>query len=129
MWNHIEQVLHDSMGRVAMKIASLLPGIIASIVVFLIFLVVAWIFGALVRRVLMAMKFDERVGRASGSIAELSPAHTPTIVVTRLVFWGFVVLGVLVGLSAFEASSGIPEATAYLFAYVPRVVGAAVLLF
>jgi hypothetical protein len=129
MWNHIEQALHDSMGRVTTKIAQLLPGILAFIVALLVFLILAWIFAALVRRVLLAMKFDERVGRASGSIAELSPAHTPTVLVTRLVFWGFVVLGVLVGLSAFGASSAEPGIAAYVFAYVPRLVGAALLLF
>ncbi len=129
MWNHIEQALHDSMVRVTTKIATLLPGILAFIVALLIFLVLAWIIAALVRRVLVATKFDQRVGRGSGSFAELSPAHTPTILATRLVFWGIVVLGVLVGLSAFEASSAEPAAAAYVFAYVPRIVGAAVLFF
>jgi Mechanosensitive ion channel, conserved TM helix len=129
MWNHIEQALHDSMGRVTTKIATLLPGILAFIAALLIFLVLAWLFAAAVRRVLQAVKFDERVGRASGSIAELSPEHTPTFLVTRLVFWGFVVLGVLVGLSVFDASSAEPGVAAYVFAYVPRLVGAAILLF
>lgn len=129
MWNHIEQALHDSMGRVTTKVATMLPGILAFIVALLIFLVLAWIFAAVVRRVLLAVKFDERVGRGSGSIAELSPAHTPTVLMTRLVFWGFVVLGVLVGLSAFEASSAEPGIAAHVFAYVPRIIGAAILLF
>lgn len=129
MWNHIEQALHDSMVRVTTKIATLLPGILAFIVALLIFLVLAWIIAALLRRILLAMKFDERIGRTSGSIAELSPAHTPTVLATRLVFWGIIVLGVLVGLSAFEASSAEPGAAAYVFSYVPRIVGAAALFF
>lgn len=130
MWNHIEQALHDSMVRVTTKIATLLPGILAFIAALLIFLVLAWLFAFVVRRVLLAVKFDERVGRGgSGSIAELSPAHTPTVLMARLVFWGFVVLGVLVGLSAFEAASAEPGAASYVFAYVPRIVGAAILLF
>jgi hypothetical protein len=129
MWNHIEQALHDSMGRVTTKIAFLLPGILAFIVALLIFLVLAWLFAALVRRVLNAAKFDERVRRESGSIADLSPTHTPTVLMTKLVFWGFVLIGVLVGLSAFEATSAEPGVAAYVFAYVPRLVGAAILLF
>ena len=129
MWNHIEQALHDSMGRVMTKIATLLPGILAFIATLLIFLALAWVVAALLRWVLQALKFDERVGRGNRSIAELSPAHTPTVLATRLVFWGIVVLGVLVGLSAFEASSAEPGAAAYVFAYVPRIVGAAVLFF
>ena len=130
MWNHIEQALHDSMVRVTTKIAQLLPGILAFIVALLIFLLLGWLFAALLRWMLQAIKFDERVGRGgSGSIAELSPEHTPTVLTTRLVFWGFVVLGVLVGLAAFDSSSAEPGVAAYVFAYVPRLVGAAVLLF
>ncbi|HTV05335.1 MAG TPA: hypothetical protein VME86_08195 [Acidobacteriaceae bacterium] len=129
MWNQIGQALHDSMARVMTQIAKLLPGILAFIVALVIFLVLGWMFAALLRWVLTAMKFDERVGRASGSIAELAPQHTPTMVVTRLLFWCFVLLGVLVGLSAFGASSAEPGVAAYIFGYVPRLIGAAVLLF
>lgn len=129
MWNHIVQELHDSMGRVTMKVATLLPGVLAFIIVLLIFLIFAWVISAVVRQILLAMRFDDRVGRESGSLAELSPAHTPTVVVTRLVFWGLVLIGVLIGLSAFEASSAERGFVAYIFAYVPRIVGAAILAF
>lgn len=129
MWNHIEQALHDSMGRVMTKVAQLLPGILVFIVALLVFLALAWLIAALLKRILVAMKFDERIGRGSGSIAELSPEYTPTFLTTRLVFWGIIVLGVLVGLSAFEASSAEPEVAEYVFAYVPHLIGAAILLF
>ncbi|HTW46143.1 MAG TPA: hypothetical protein VMD58_11400 [Acidobacteriaceae bacterium] len=130
MWNQIGQAIHDSMARVMTQIAKLLPGILAFIVALLIFLVLGWLFAFVLRRVLTAMKFDEHVGRgARGSIAEMSPEHTPTVLITRLVFWCFVVLGLLVGLSAFGASSAEPGVAAYVFAYVPRLIGAAVLLF
>jgi hypothetical protein len=129
MWNHVEQALHESMGRVTTKIAQLLPGILAFILALVVFLILAWAVAALVRLVLSAIKFDERVGRTSGSIADLSPAHTPTVLAARLVFWGFIVVGVLVGLSAFEASSGEPGLASHVFAYVPHIIGAAILLF
>lgn len=129
MWNHVEQALHDSMARVVTKFATLLPGVLAFIVALLIFFILAWIFAALARWLLLAIKFDQRVGRGTGSIAELSPRHTPTVLVTRLVYWSFVLVGVVVGLSAFEASSAEPGLAAYVLAYVPRIVGAAILLF
>ena len=47
---------------------------------------------------------------------------------TRTVFWIFVIVGVLVGLTAFDASSASALA-AYLLSYLPRVIGAIVLLF
>jgi len=129
MWNHVEQALHDSMARVATKVAQMLPGVLAFIVALLIFFILAWIFAALVRWILGAIRFDERVGRGSGSFAELSPAHTPTILAGRVVFWAFVVVGVVVGLSAFDASSSQPGIADYVLDYVPRIVGAAILLF
>lgn len=129
MWNHVEQALHDSMGRVVTKVATLLPGILAFIIALLICVLLAWLISALVGAVLRSAKFDERIGRASGSLAELSPAHTPTGIVTRIVFWAIVLIGVLVGLSAFEASSAEPGFAASILAYVPRIIGAAILLF
>lgn len=129
MWNHVVEALHDSMGRVAARIAQLLPGVLAFIVALIIFFILAWIFSALVRWLLKAVNFDERVGRNSGSIAEISPTHTPTVLATRVVYWAFVLVGVVVGLSAFEASSAQPGLAAWVLAYVPRVVGAAILLF
>ena len=129
MWNQIGQALHDSMARVMTQIARLLPGILAFIVALVILMVLGWLFAALLRWVLTAIKFDERIGRATGSIAELSPQHTPTMIMTRLLFWCFVVLGVLVGLSAFGASSAEPGVPEYIFAYVPHLISAAVLLF
>ncbi|MFZ0663776.1 MAG: hypothetical protein WAM66_13865 [Acidobacteriaceae bacterium] len=129
MWNHVVQALHDSMARVATKVAMILPGVLAFIVALLIFFILAWIVSSLVRSLLHAVKFDERVGRGSGSLAELSPAHTPTVMVTRLVFWAFVLVGVVVGLSAFDASSAEPGITTYVLDYVPRIIGAAILLF
>jgi len=129
MWNHIQQALQDSMGRVTTKIATLLPGILAFIVALLIFLVLAWLFAMLVRSVLKGVKFDERLGSGANTIAEWSPNNTPTTLAARIVFWGFVAIGVLVGLSAFEAASAEPAVSAYMFTYLPHIVGAALLFF
>lgn len=128
MWQQIEESLRDSMGRVFTKIATLLPGILAFVLVLLIFLIIAWLIAMLVRSVLRAVKFDERTTSTS-TLTEWAPRQTPTILVTRVVFWSFVIIGVLVGVSAFEAASAESGISAYVFAYVPRVIGAAVLLF
>jgi hypothetical protein len=129
MWQQVELSLRESMGRVFTKVATLLPGILAFVVVLLIFLLIAWLIAMLVRWVLMAVKFDERTSSSASTLSEWTPSHTPTILVTRVVFWSFVTIGVLVGVSAFEAASAEAGISAYIFAYVPRVIGAAVLLF
>ena len=129
MWNQVEQSLHESMQRVITKIAMLLPGIVAFVVTLLIFIAIAWLLAMLVRRVLVALKFDERMGIGTSAIAEWSPRHTPTLLAMRTVFWVFVIIGVLVGLSAFEAASNESGISDIIFAYLPRVIGAAILLF
>ncbi|WP_158750039.1 hypothetical protein [Acidobacterium sp. S8] len=129
MWQQIEESLRDSMGRVFTKIATLLPGILAFVLVLLIFLVIAWLAAMLARMVLNAVKFDERTNAGSNTLTEWAPRQTPTILVTRIVFWSFVVIGVLVGVSTFEAASAESGISAYVFSYLPRVIGAVVLLF
>jgi hypothetical protein len=77
--------------------------------------------------VLTAIRIDERLARGTNTIAEWSPTYTPTILITRIVFWCVVLVGFLVGLEAFGASSD-NLLTARLLGYIPNVVGAVVLL-
>ena len=128
MWDQATQSLRDSMVRAVTKIATLLPGLLAFVLAVVLFTGIAWLMAFLVKRLLAAIKFDERMGKSSSSISEWAPASTPSSLIVRTVFWGCFVVGVLVGLTAFDASSTSLLA-AYLIGYLPRVVGALVLLF
>jgi hypothetical protein len=128
MWNQVGQSLQQSMERVVDKVAMLLPGVFAFIVAALIFLVIAWAAAWVTRRVLMATHFDERMTRGASKIAEWTPTYTPTRLATRVVFWLFVLIGLLVGISAFAAGSSEPAVSDAIFGYVPRIVGATLLL-
>jgi Conserved TM helix len=127
MWNQVLQSLHESMARVISRIAMLLPGILAFVVAILFFLGIAWLLAHLARAFLKAVGFDERLARGTHAIAEWSPTYTPTVLITRIVFWGTVLIGLLVGLEAFGASSD-ASVSGRLLAYLPNIVGAAVLL-
>lgn len=128
MWEQVEQSLHSSMGRVVNKIATLLPGILAFILAFLIFLLIGWILALLLRKILGALRFDERMGRGANAMAEWTPRVTPSLLIARIVFWCCVVAGVLVGVSAFEAGTSENILSGWILAYLPRIIGAAVLL-
>ncbi len=128
MWQQIAQSLQDSVGRVITKIATLLPGLLAFVLVLVVFILVAAGLAWLTRRLLVALRFDARFEQ-NPSLAEWTPAHPPSFLAGRIVFWFFVLMGVLVGISAFEAGSSEAGISAYVFAYIPRVVGAIVLLF
>ncbi len=89
---------------------------------------------ALLRRILVAVKFDERLARnqaaaAITNIQEWSPSHSPTVLVTRFVFWGCAVLGLVIGISAFDASfSNSSDISIFLLPYLTHSVGAVLLL-
>lgn len=129
MWNQVEQSLHESMIRVMNRIATLLPGILAFIVAFLFFLLVGWLLAVAVRRILQAFHFDERMSNGANAIADWTPRLMPSQLVGRIIFWCFVTAGVMVGVSTFEAGTSENVVSGWILAYVPRVVGAAILLF
>lgn len=126
MGQQIAQSLQDSVGRVVTKVVTLLPGIAAFVVVLLLFLGIAAGFAWLTRRILTAVRFDARF-ESNENLAEWT--QSPSGFLARVVFWGIFLLGVLVGLSAFEAGSSDTGLSAYVFSYVPRIIGALVLLF
>ena len=127
MWTQVSQSLHESMARVISRIATLLPGMLAFIVAVLFFAAIAWLLAWLVRVLLSAIRIDERLARGTNAIAEWSPTYTPTILITRVVFWGIVLVGFGIGLEALGASSD-NLLSARLLGYIPNVVGAVVLL-
>jgi hypothetical protein len=129
MWVQIEQALNQSMIRVLNELASLLPGMAALILAVIVSTLVAWILSVLLRLSLHGLRFDERLTRrgAASSLVEWSPENSPTLLVTRVVFWSVVLVGFLIGIAAFDATvTSMP--TIQLFGYLRNVVAAALVL-
>ena len=129
MWIQIQQALNKSTGRVITEIANLLPGIAALIVALLIAGLLAWIIAFLLRRSLRRIEFDERM-TAWGfhGIAEWSPSSTPTLLITRTITWVILLIGFLVGISAFDVTLT-SQFVERLFTYIPHVFAALILIF
>ena len=128
MWIQIQQALNESTSRAIGEIASLLPGLAALIVALLVSCILAWIIVFLLHRSLVRIHFDEQlVVWGFQNVAEWSPSHTPTLLVTRVVGWFIILVGFLIGVSAFDATltSRLVER---LFAYLPNVLAALILL-
>jgi hypothetical protein len=124
MWDQVGQALIRSMTGMLSRLASLLPGILALIAALLISALVAWIVVVILRRSLTSVDFDERVAQwGSPALAEWSPAKRPTLLVTRAVAWTIMLIGFLIGISAFDATL-ISELVFRLFAYLPNVLAA-----
>jgi hypothetical protein len=128
MWNQAQQALNQSMARMLSQFANLLPGVMALIVALLISVAVAWILATVLRRSLAGIHFDERVaGWGLPSVAEWSPAKSPTLLVIRSVTWIIILIGFLVGIAAFDANLT-SQLVRNLFAYLPNVLGAVLVI-
>lgn len=128
MWEQVHQALHQSIQRVIFKIATLLPGVLALVLALLIFTIVGWLLALILRRILLAIQFDTRVEKwGIANLSEWSPANSPTFLMTRLVFWGTFLIGLFVGIAAFDASSAY-GVSAYIVSYLSKVVAAILVL-
>jgi hypothetical protein len=129
MWIQIHQALNRSTNRVITEIANLLPGVAALIVALLVSGILAWIIVFLLRRSLRKINFDERMTTwGFHSLADWSPSHTPTVLITRSVTWVILLIGFLIGISAFDATLT-SQFVERLFTYLPHVFAALILIF
>jgi hypothetical protein len=134
MGQQVQFALSQSAHRVLFKLASILPGLLALLVAVLLLTLIGAGLAALLRRVLIVIKFDERLARSSAvasmtNIQDWSPSHSPSVLLTRITFWGCFLLGVIIGISAFDAAySGGSDISLILLPYLTHSVGA-ILLF
>jgi hypothetical protein len=134
VWQQMGVALHDSVYRVLSFFIRLLPGLLALVLAIAILTAIGAGVSYLLRRILTAVNFDERIARnravdISSSIQDWAPSHSPTVLVARAAFWCCVVLGFVIGISAFDASySSTTQMSALLLPYLTHSVGAIVLL-
>lgn len=103
IWHHMSGALNQSLYRVLSLLIAVLPGILAFFVALVIFTLIGMAISAILRRGLNLVKFDDRIMRYRGG-ADWTPASSPTAIVARVAFWGNVFLGLIIGVSAFDAS-------------------------
>jgi len=128
IWHHMSDALHQSFYRVLALLFSILPGILALIVALVVLTLIGMALSALLRRALTAAKFDERLANGRGN-NEWAPSTSTTALIARASFWGCVLLGLIIGVLAFDASyPSAANLTSALLPYLTRVVGAVLLL-
>jgi len=128
IWHHMSGALHQSLDRVLSMLIAILPGILAFIVALLVFTLVGLVLSALLRWALTAAKFDERIARNHPDPG-WAPSTSPTTLVRRAAFWGCLLLGLLIGVSAFDTSFATAAALPIsLLPYLTHAVGAILLL-
>ena len=128
IWRHMSDALHQSLYRVLSLLIAILPGILAFFVALAIFAVIGMLISAVLRRGLAWVKFDDYLARSRGN-AEWTPATSPTALIARGSFWVCVLLGLIIGVSAFDASyASAATRPISLLPYLTHSVGAIFLL-
>ncbi len=128
IWRHMSDALHQSLDRVLSLLIAILPGIVAFFIALGIFTLIGMAFSALLRRGLQIAKFDDRIARYRGG-ADWTPPNAPTALAGRAAFWACVLIGLLIGVSAFDTSYATAAALPIsLLPYFTHIVGATLLL-
>jgi hypothetical protein len=127
IWHHMSEALHQSIYRVLTLLIAVLPGILAFFVALLLFAAAGALISWVLRRCLTWAKFDLRMAQKSGN--DWAPSSSPTEIVARASFWICVLLGLVIGVSAFDTSYATGTALPIsLLPYLTHAVGAALLL-
>ncbi|GAA3748790.1 hypothetical protein [Terriglobus aquaticus] len=124
MLSQMKDALVGSTQSVLVKLANFLPAALALLIAIALFALIGAGLSWLVRRLLGRVKFDERADRGTVGVSDWSPSHSPTLLVGRIVFWACTLLGVVVGISAFDAASSTYNLTPFFLPYLAHGVGA-----
>jgi len=128
VWRQMSDALHVSLYRVLSLLIAVLPGILAFFVALGIFALIGKAVSALLRWLLNVFNFDARMARA-GAGGEWAPSSSPAELTARIVFWCFVLLGLLIGVSAFDTSYAVGTMLSFsLLPYLTHGVGAILIL-
>jgi hypothetical protein len=129
MLQQIESALHASLARVLTLMATFLPAVFALVLALGVGLLLGALLSYALRRILTSLKLDERIHASSPSgMLEWSSIQSPSLLLSRLVFWTCVIAGSILGISAFAAAyNDTGRLTAAIFPYVARCVGAAII--
>jgi hypothetical protein len=128
MWEQIHGLVVQASDRIVTGIANFLPGVLALIVIIAITVMLTVIVRMALRRFLRSVDFDGMVARwGFPEIAEWSPKHSPSLMAIRLVNWGIILIGILMGVNALDATLT-SMLVVRLFEYIPHVVAAIIVL-
>jgi hypothetical protein len=134
MGQQIKVALLQSIHRIVLVLVSFLPGVLAFLLALVLFALIGLALSALLRRLLVAIKFDERLASRESAnsptrLADWSPSNSPTLLASRTALWVCVLLGIAVGISAFDASyASDARWSIFLLPYFTHITGAVLIL-
>jgi len=134
MGQQIKLALLQSIHRIVLVLVSFLPGVLAFLLALMLFTLIGWSLSAVLRHLLLSLRFDERLAARENEdsptrVADWSPSNSPTLLAARISFWVFLLLGITVGILAFDASySADSRWSIFLLPYFTHITGAILIL-
>jgi hypothetical protein len=128
MWQQIERILRQAMSDLADHTAAFLPGVLVSLVLFVASAAIALVVRVLVVRALKSIEFDRRAEQFGlTGVSAWSSSGSLSVVIGRTLQWTILVLGLLLSLTALNAT--IPSRLAIvIIEYVPHLFAALMIL-
>ena len=123
MWEQVKQALVQSTLRFLTRFASMLPGLAALILAVLVSIAIALILAFVVKRLLIRMRFGEKLVQWGFSSLAKSSAQAPALVVSRTIAGLVILAGFLIGITAFDADWTSQLARTAL-GYIPNILAA-----
>lgn len=128
MWAQVDRILRQATTQIADHIANFLPGMLVSATLMFAAFVVALLARVLLVRALRGLEFDRRAEQwGLGALVEWPASTSPSQGVARVVYWTILILGLLVSLTALNAT--FPSRLALsVFEYLPDLLAALMVL-
>ena len=128
MWEHTRQITTQAAARIAENIANFLPGLVVFCFIVLVAVLIAVLARVITVRVLRRLAVDQRATEYGlGFVSDVSPSRSPSLVIARVVFWAILMLGLLLALTALDATMPSQFAVS-VFQYLPNVLAAIAIL-
>jgi hypothetical protein len=121
MWTEVDGILRRATTQIADQIANFLPGLLVALLLIVVTVVAAVLVRALLVRALRGLEFDQWTERSGlAPLIGWSAATSPSQSLARVAYWAILLVGLLVSLTALNAT--IPSQLALsAIEYIPHV--------
>lgn len=128
MWEQINRVLGQATTEIVDNIANFLPGLLVALLLLVAAFVTALLIRGVLVRALVGLDFDRRAEQMGlTALLGWSAQASLSQAIARVVYWTILIIGLLVGLTALNAT--IPSQLAMsVFEYLPHLIAALLIL-
>jgi small-conductance mechanosensitive channel len=123
------EIITGALTEMFHRVAAFLPNLVGALIVLLVGWLLAWLAQRVARRVLARLGFDrlaERAG-ATDALARAGITKSPSRLVGRVIYWLLLLTFLMIAVESLGLTTAATALRA-LVAYLPRVVGAAIVL-